>query len=166
MGDSCLDAEELLTQINGDERLADLFAATMDSALKTRWQAKLRALGMVLAAGVTGDSDTRVDDAETIGRALEGLEAPHMRVLATLGEAKRINPGQPHGLAAWIAKYWPKTALTSGEIAAYLTARGLIVDPFYANGVLELSPLGHRVLALVRQAERAELGLPAEPSET
>jgi len=149
--DSGTDAESLLASIQTDERLSDLFASVVETAARTRWHAKLQALGKVLAMGVTADDDTTVDATEALDRAIRGLEPVHVRVLALIRQIGRFNP-QGTGLASWIAKAFPNADLVAAETAAYLQSRGLVLDPFYVNGVLELTPLGERVMSLIDAA--------------
>lgn len=47
-----LNPEAILNRIRQDDGLAGLFAATIETAMRTHWKEKLRALGRVLARGL------------------------------------------------------------------------------------------------------------------
>ena len=47
---------------------------TIETALRTRWEATLRALGRVLARGLTAGSDTAVDASEVVGRIIAEMD--------------------------------------------------------------------------------------------
>jgi hypothetical protein len=91
--------EELAT---GDDTRMELTARTLEAAMRTTLEAKVRALGKVLAAGLDGRAT--VDEAQVLTAALADIEAPHVQVLAELrtradtnaaaAEADRQKPGE------------------------------------------------------------------------
>jgi hypothetical protein len=78
----------------------ELTARTLEAAMRTTLEAKVRVLGKVLAAGLDGT----VDEAQVLTAALADIEAPHVQVLAALrtradanaaaAEADRRNRGE------------------------------------------------------------------------
>ena len=149
-----LHPDEILDRIRNDEGLADLFATTIETAMRTRWAAKLRALGRVLARGLDSDSDTAVDATEVIGRIVGELDPPHVRALATIAEAGPFNPGQhpdSDALSDWLRSVFPSIGPVGNQVGAVLIRNGLVTDPFYVNGVLRITELGLLVLGLITQ---------------
>lgn len=147
-----LGPEQILVRINADERLGDLFTSTVESAMRIRWEAKLRALGRVLARGIDADSDTAIDATEVLGRIISELDPPHALALAAIAEAGRFNPGPAAGrdaLSEWLTRRFPQMGPVAHHVGAFLIRSGLVTDPFYVNGVLSITALGQLVLDLI-----------------
>jgi len=75
---------DLLRRAHEDERKDDLGAQVFRIALKTESETKMRALGRALAEGLLANDDAAVDETSLLLRALEDLEAAHIRVLDRL----------------------------------------------------------------------------------
>ncbi|WP_100500942.1 hypothetical protein [Geodermatophilus chilensis] len=65
-----------------DDARLELTARTLEAAMRTTLEAKVRALGRVLAAGLDGQAT--VDQAQILSTALADLEASHVQVLDEL----------------------------------------------------------------------------------
>lgn len=65
-----------------DDARLELTARTLEAAMRTTLEGKIRALGRVLAAGLDGQAT--VDQAHVLSTALAHIEAPHVQVLDEL----------------------------------------------------------------------------------
>ncbi len=74
--------QRLETLATADDARLELTARTLEAAMRTTLEAKVRALGRVLAAGLDGQAT--VDQAQILSTALAQLEAPHVQVLDEL----------------------------------------------------------------------------------
>jgi hypothetical protein len=158
--------EELFELIgNGDERLGDMFEETLEAATKTPWEAKLEVLGRALAMAVTAEDDAEIDHAQLLQRAVADLEPIHARALWLLGQRDKLNPGQPDGIEGLLSKVFPNMAPVASQVVAVLTRHGLVSEPFYANGVIGLSPLGREILQLLVEAGGLDVALVGESPE-
>jgi hypothetical protein len=77
------DLEDL---VRHDEQLQDLLLDGVEAAMKTRVDAKRRALGRILASAVA--DRTCLDEIELIQSALADIEAAHARVLSVFAEKR------------------------------------------------------------------------------
>ena len=94
---SGLTPEDLLERVRSDEKRTDLMDLTLGAAARTSSQEKLRALGKVLAAGITADNETKVDATFVLERIVAEMDPPHIRALAFIAEQGRFNPGLDPG---------------------------------------------------------------------
>lgn len=78
-----LEVEALAESAGRTEGTRLLAGFALDAAQRTTYEAKVRALGRALAAGVTAD-DTKIDEQTLIVSALADLEVPHVVVLDLL----------------------------------------------------------------------------------
>jgi hypothetical protein len=154
--ESGLTPPELLERVRTDERRGDLMEVTLTTAMRTTSIEKLRALGRVLAVGITADSDTQVDASFVLGRILAEMDPPHIRALALIAEQGAFNPGQVSGgtdsLGLWLQNAFPGLGSVASQVSAFLVGNGLVTDPFYVNGVLAITDLGRLVLHMVQDA--------------
>jgi hypothetical protein len=106
-----------------------------------------------LAAGVTADSDTKVDASFVLGRIIDEMDPPHVRALALIAERGGFNPGLATGgsdsFGRWLEEAFPGLGEVSNQVGAFLVGNGLVTNPFYANGVLSVTTLGRMVLELI-----------------
>lgn len=144
-----LTPDELFGRISQDEDLADLFVSTANCASRTSWEAKLRALGHNLADAAERSSSIEVETADLIRRAIEDMQPAHARALDALCEHCPTNPTHAGGLDGLIAVLVPGTDESASQIAAVLQAHGLVSEPFYSNGIIEVTPLGLRIRRLL-----------------
>lgn len=86
---------ELFGAIGEDEHKLLLLAHAIEAAMRTRHQAKIRALGGALASGALAEDMAKVDEAQLRLNILSELEAPHFRVLALIAVKSS------HSLGAW-----------------------------------------------------------------
>jgi hypothetical protein len=104
-----MDAADIATWIEADERHSAFFAEGLEAVWSTLDRHKLRTLSYVLADGFRDDG--RLDIDQLVIKALRELDPPHIRVLAlvrTLGrvdreELRRELPGLSDGLDAILA---------------------------------------------------------------
>lgn len=92
--------DALTTSIGRDEHTRLLGGLALAAGSRTRNRDKIRALGKALAAGILSADDARLDEEQLIVRALDDMEAPHIRVLDLIAkhvpagrEARRWVPG-------------------------------------------------------------------------
>lgn len=154
-----LSSDEIYERIANDEDLSELFVMTVDAAMRTRWNQKLKALGKVLARGLHADNGTEVDATEVLSRIIAGLDPPHVRALALIAGVGRFSPG-PVGstdvLGDWLKTNFPGLGPVAHQVAAFLLRNGLVTDPFYVNGVLSVTDLGRLVLQLISEASNED----------
>jgi hypothetical protein len=81
-----LDVEEFLRQITEDERLSDLFAAAVQSAVATSVEQKRRGLARAVAASMSGGGAEMVDESSLLISAIDELEVPHLELLRAMKE--------------------------------------------------------------------------------
>jgi hypothetical protein len=74
--------ERLEILATADDARMELTARTLEAAMRTSLEAKVLALGRVLAAGLDGQAT--VDQAQILVTVLADVEAPHVQVLAEL----------------------------------------------------------------------------------
>jgi hypothetical protein len=74
--------EELVRQLEQNDRLADIFVRATESARRSSHYAKRRAMGRVVAEAA--QDSAKIDVAELAVVALAELEAPHFQLLADL----------------------------------------------------------------------------------
>jgi hypothetical protein len=78
--------EEVLDRISEDERLGILFGRSVEAAMRTSLEAKVMALGYLLADFASSQTDDEADGLELLLMALDDLEWPHIRALKTLAD--------------------------------------------------------------------------------
>jgi hypothetical protein len=131
---------ELFEEIGEDEDKLLLLAQAVEAAMRTRNQAKVRALGGALASGALAEDRARVDAAQLRVNILRELEAPHFRVLALIAEKSSHTMGvwrgrQESELHQLIAgDEGPRTAGVLQPILRVLDRNG----PIYLSAVGEL----------------------------
>jgi len=133
-GDARIRVDEMLASADqelggvGPEKLADLTgkseqtrlltAIAVDAAARTTWPPRVAALGRVLAAGLIGADDARIDDEQLALSAMADMERPHVSLLELL---VRWQPGQTLG-SPEIEPYTP-TAGFRGERLSWRPGR-------------------------------------------
>jgi hypothetical protein len=83
--------EELGEHMGRSPRTRLLTATTAESAAKTAWPHKVRALGRVLADGLIADDEAKIDIVELALTAMTDLERPHVMVLDLLANHGVVN---------------------------------------------------------------------------
>ena len=140
-----------------DARL-ELLAQVLEAAAKTPLDAKVRALGRVLALGYQDDLEV-IARAAVLAAALADLEAPHVQLLALL----KSEPAPGHDLpqskirGGWnvmqLETRLPAIAEVLPALLAVLLGHGLIFDAAHATWEFvphyALSPLGRQCLRLL-----------------
>ena len=152
--------EDLLERIMEDERLADLFRATMEAAVRAGDEQKLRALGRALARGALATDDAEFDDAQLVLRTVGQMEPIDLRALVMLtekpipldaqGRPDRSEPGSGPipGLAVLAHLEQLGLARERQDMKGMISGNG---SPLYfANYVI--TPYGRQVLAHVSDA--------------
>jgi hypothetical protein len=76
--------EELVQRMGRSQRTRLLTVTAAESAAKTAWPHKVRALGRVLADGLIADDEAQIDIVELALTAMTDLERPHVIVLDLL----------------------------------------------------------------------------------
>jgi hypothetical protein len=171
-----LSFDELLGRIGDDPARLQLFAAAATAAAETALQAKLRALGRVLAAGALADDDLMVAEQRNLIAVLADLEAPHVLALAQIAQehpsVKEIPLGgrasEPIGWRARdIEGLLRSTPGLARPVLTVLEGRGLIMDvtlgPRARGSKYDRDILGARFTAT--NAGRHCLGLLGERGE-
>lgn len=86
-----LSPEELCDRMVRSQRSRLLTATAAESAARTAWPDKVRALGRVLTAGLIADDEAVIDLAELALTAMAELERPHLTVLGLLENYAAVN---------------------------------------------------------------------------
>lgn len=73
--------DQLAASIGRDEHTRLLGGLALAAGSRTRNRTKIGALGSALASGVLSEDDARLDEEQLVVRALDDMEAPHIRVL-------------------------------------------------------------------------------------
>jgi hypothetical protein len=109
--------ERLVDLAMQDDAHLELVERVLEAAARTTMVAKIRALGLVLSAGLQADT---VDEAAVLVAALTDIEAPHVQVLAVL-KAEMRSPSPK------TAPYTGTVGLAAPEISVQLPGHGLIL---------------------------------------
>jgi hypothetical protein len=83
--------EELGERMGRSQRTRLLTATAAESAAKTAWPQKVRALGRVLADGLIADDEAKIDIAQIALTAMTDLERLHLMVLDLLANYGVVN---------------------------------------------------------------------------
>jgi hypothetical protein len=173
-----LGPEELGEQMGRSQRTRLLTATAAESAAKTAWPHKVRALGRVLADGLIADDEAKIDIVELALTAMTDLERPHLIVLDLLANygvanaeenpakgipfrfeiksAKDVDVGDPNWIPDWrdreilIARPQLKEAYLS--IMATLQRHALITQNRYRAHAWAVTDLGGRILSYYIEA--------------
>ena len=76
-----VDQDELMTSLESDDGLQELFEQVADTATRSRYDEKITYLGKVLANTVKGTGGAQIDSAWLRLRAVEDLEPMHVQLL-------------------------------------------------------------------------------------
>lgn len=117
------DLEDL---IRHDEQLQDLLLDGVEAAMKTRVDAKRRALGRILARAVSDPA--RLDEIELVQTSLAGIEAAHARVLSVFMEK------QDRVLRSELEAAEPRLTAVLSHLLAALTREGVIYQSLIDGG--------------------------------
>ena len=117
------DLEDL---IHHDEHLQDLLLDGVEAAMKTRVDAKRRALGRILASAISGP--TSLDEIELIQAALADIEAAHARVLSVFVEKR------DQVLRSELEGAEPDLTSVLSHLLAALTRQGVIYQSMVDGG--------------------------------
>ncbi len=140
----------------GYERV-ELLVRVIEAAARSTLEAKVTALGRVLADGLREDGDT--DEALLLAAALAAIEGPHVAVLAHLD----AHPGPPEELVrasvessiGWrpdqVAQDLPQVAGVAEAVFAVLAGHGLIRDAGTPTLLDTIGPSTWRIAALGRR---------------
>jgi hypothetical protein len=170
--------EELGERMGRSQRTRLLTATAAESAAKTAWPHRVRALGRVLADGLIADDEAQIDIVQLALTAMTDLERPHVMVLDLLvnyavvnGEedpargipfrfgvklAKDVDVGDPNWIPDWrdreilIARRQLEQAYLS--IMATLQRHALIAQNRYRANAWAATGLGDRVLSYYIEA--------------
>lgn len=85
--DAGCDAKAFLSKLQENERLHELFNLALSAAMRTRVRNKRIALGKSIAHAAHGGGPFPIDEEELMVRALDDLEAAHIRFLLQLARA-------------------------------------------------------------------------------
>ena len=121
--DQLADLEDL---IHHDEQLQDLLLGGIEAAMRTRVDAKRRALGRILARAVT--DPTCIDEVELVQAALTDIETAHARVLAVFVDK------QEQVLRSELDGAEPDLAPVLSHLLAALTRQGIIYQSLIDGG--------------------------------
>ncbi len=156
-GQSGLSPEELAEVIESDPQLVSLAARVLRVAAESGGDRTLKLLAGYLAVAVSDAA--RVDEAELMLTAIQGLSDPHVRVLERLGTAREgsSSPWEwlPHeleaasGLRAELVQVGVQGLVNAGFVSE------VGVDGGDASGdrggmVIRISPMGQVVLDVLR----------------
>ena len=173
--------EELGERMGRSQRTRLLTATAAESAAKTAWPHKVRALGRVLADGLIADDD-KIDIAELALTAMTDLERPHLMVLDLLANYGVVNVeedpakgipfrfqvkpatdvdrdadvGDPNWIPDWrdreILIARPQLDQAYLSIMATLQRHALITQNRYRTNAWAVTDLGNRVLSYYIEA--------------
>ncbi|WP_282947158.1 hypothetical protein [Cellulomonas endometrii] len=90
--------EELVDRLTADPGKALVLMTALEAAAQTAWRRKMRVLGRALANGVLLDDDAKVDEEQAWIRLIQGIEAPHLRILAAVDREDPEAPGHMFAL--------------------------------------------------------------------
>lgn len=117
------DLEDL---VRHDEQLQDLLLDGVEAAMKTRVDAKRRALGRILAIAIA--DRTRIDEVELIQSALADLEAAHARILLVFVEERgQVLESDLEGAEPGLTSVMP-------HLLAALTRQGIVYQSLLDGG--------------------------------
>jgi len=108
------DLDELISAALADEHRVELLARALEGAQRSADERQARALGRVLAQGLTDDA--RVDESLRVVTTLGRLDPSDIRVLARMSDGQRWKKRRPEGEG-------------DGSPAMWLFALGRIVSP-------------------------------------
>jgi hypothetical protein len=141
--------------VGHDARL-ELLAQVLEAAGRTPLEAKVRALGRVLAEGLQGEDDS-TGEAAVLANALADVEAAHVRVLALLkNEPQPLNYPGTH-MKGWrpdqLEETMPNDRAVMPAVLAILQGHGLIANNSEEQGgwvpTWRISSLGLKCLQLL-----------------
>ena len=170
--------EELGKRMGRSQRTRLLTATAAESAAKTAWPHKVRALGRVLADGLIADDEAKIDIAQIALTAMTDLERLHLMVLDLLANygvvnveedpargipfrfevkpAREVDVGDPNWIPDWrdreilIAR--PQLDQAYLTIMATLQRHALITQNRYRTYAWATTDLGNRVLSYYIEA--------------
>lgn len=146
-------------RLSSDVERVELFVRVLEAAAPTTLDAKVIALGRVLAYGLEEDAD--MGEAFMLAAALADMEGPHILVLQRIHEQpvapEETRTNQERG---WdkndIAQVMPEYNTTLDGILATLSRHGLLMDVGRVNypgsvgpTIWTISPLGSRIVFLL-----------------
>jgi hypothetical protein len=173
-----LDPEEFGERIGRSATTRLLTATAAESAAKTAWPPKVRALGRVLADGLIADDEAAIDLVQLALTAMTDLERPHVMVLDLLANygvvnvtedpakgipfqfevepARDVDVGDPR----WIPDWRDRETLTARpqleqaylSIISTLQRHALIAQSSYRSGSWAATDIGKHVLAYYFEA--------------
>lgn len=172
MNTAGLSPEELAERMGRSQRTRLLTATAAESAAKTAWPHKVRALGRVLADGLIAD-EAKIDVVELALAAMTDLERPHVAVLDLLANygvvnaeedpangvpfrfetkpAKDVDVGDPNWIPDWrdreILTARPQLQEVYPNIMATLQRHALITQNRYRAHAWAVTDLGSRILS-------------------
>lgn len=129
---SGLDPDSLVDRVGRDDTGDLLLTETLEAAVRTAHEAKIAALGQVLANAASDGA--RVDEERIVVAALAQLEAPHIQVLAVIAQLPPIvvMQGQPVSRRGWtrtsIGNHLPGHIDVLDPVLAVLSSTGLVAQ--------------------------------------
>lgn len=141
--------EDLIAKAAADERFGDQFEEAAAAATATGWEAKIRVLGRALAMALQSDDDAAIDEAELLQAAITDFNPIHARGLWVFGQFPKTNPGAFGDIPGLLTRFVPAMEPVADQVAGVLRRHGLISEPFWANGIIGITPLGRRLLQLL-----------------
>ncbi len=157
-------------RLPGHDERVELLARVIEAAARSTLEAKVTALGRVLADGLREEGDT--DEALLLAAALAAIEGPHVGVLAHLHAhpqipAELVRAGVESSIG-WrpdqVAHELPQVGGVVEAVFAVLAGHGLIRDAGAINypgtigpSIWRIATLGRRCLFLL-DTDREELG--------
>lgn len=84
-----MDQDTLLAKLRADDDLQELFEQIAETAMRSRYEEKIKYLGKVLASAAKGTGDARIDTARLRVRAVADLEPMHVQLLWVISLTER-----------------------------------------------------------------------------
>lgn len=145
---------ELVDLLLDDERLLQLFSVITRAALNTALDAKLQALGRVLANAIADEAKLDLD--YMVADALEVIEPPHLKVLAHLSTFWNGEASQAMNVYA-LHDQLPELGLGLRLILAALQAKSLVSEHVEYGDPGRAPRLGNQAAASLPLNSVAEL---------
>jgi hypothetical protein len=117
-----LDLDELARLLLEHERFGDLLRDSIEAALRTRDEQKIRLLAKAFTSGVLADDEARVDEAEQQTRLIAELDPVDLRAVLVLRDRGR-SYGHP---VTCLARELRLTGATANLVYARLERNGLV----------------------------------------